>query len=211
MVRNAYPESEFPLALKRAGKVGYAETACRGEGLPVAKKKVERGARKKSRRGPYTEYGDRIAALGVQREIAKVLGRAEQTLSKKLRGECAIFLSDLEKLSEKFKKPMRYFVECVPRSSTAGLREEQLMAKKKGTKRQKTAQLDTVERVRWHEPYTLYGERISALGRQIVIAKVLGVSQQTVSKKQLGKLAILLSDLEKLSKKFKVPMTYFVE
>ncbi|MHC4250025.1 MAG: helix-turn-helix domain-containing protein [Planctomycetota bacterium] len=85
------------------------------------------------------------------------------------------------------------------------------MAKKKGKKRQRTMQLEKTGRVRWHGQYTMYGERISALGKQAVLAKALGLSQQTVSKKLRGECAILLSDLEKLSKKFKKPMRYFVE
>ncbi len=85
------------------------------------------------------------------------------------------------------------------------------MARKKGKKRQNTAQQNTAERVRWHGRYTLYGERISALGKQAMIAKALGLSQQTVSKKLRGECAILLSDIEKLAKKFKKPMRYFVE
>ncbi len=77
----------------------------------MAGKKPKRGARSRPWRGPYTEYGERIAALGSQREIAKVLGVGDQTVSKKLHGKCAIFLSDLEKLSKKYKVPMAYFVE----------------------------------------------------------------------------------------------------
>ncbi|MHC4252665.1 MAG: helix-turn-helix domain-containing protein [Planctomycetota bacterium] len=60
--------------------------------------------------------------------------------------------------------------------------------------------------------YTEVGQRIAALGkRQKYIARVLGVSQQTVSKKLRDGCAILLRDLEKLSKTYKVPLTYFVE
>ena len=47
--------------------------------------------------------------------------------------------------------------------------------------------------------------------RQHAIAKALKISQQTVSKKLRGETAILLSDLEKLSKYYKVPVTYFFE
>jgi DNA-binding XRE family transcriptional regulator len=84
------------------------------------------------------------------------------------------------------------------------------MAKKKGKKRQRTFQPDNDGRGRRHAPYTKYGERISALGTQAVLAKALGMSQQTISKKLRGKCAIFVSDLEKLSKKFKKPMRYFV-
>jgi transcriptional regulator with XRE-family HTH domain len=66
-----------------------------------------------------------------------------------------------------------------------------------------------VRRVR---AYTAIGDRISTLGRrQREIASVLGVSQQTVSKKLRGETAILLSDLEKLGAHYKVPLTYFFE
>ena len=59
--------------------------------------------------------------------------------------------------------------------------------------------------------YSKYGKRISALGLQREIAKALGLSQQTVSKKLRGVILLTVPDLEKLSKKFKVPMTYFVK
>ncbi len=60
--------------------------------------------------------------------------------------------------------------------------------------------------------YTAIGDRITTLGRrQRQIADVLGVSQQTVSKKLRGETAILLSDLEKLGAHYKVPLTYFFE
>ena len=60
--------------------------------------------------------------------------------------------------------------------------------------------------------YTKIGKRISALGkRQRSIALVLGLSQQTVSRKLRGETAILVSDLEKLAEHYKVPITYFFE
>ena len=60
--------------------------------------------------------------------------------------------------------------------------------------------------------YTAIGWRIAALAKnQHALAKVLGVSQQTVSKKLRGECAILLADLETLSKAYKVPTTYFFE
>ncbi len=66
-----------------------------------------------------------------------------------------------------------------------------------------------VRRVR---DYTAIGDRITTLGRrQRQIADVLGVSQQTVSKKLRGETAILLSDLEKLGAHYNVPLTYFFE
>jgi transcriptional regulator with XRE-family HTH domain len=60
--------------------------------------------------------------------------------------------------------------------------------------------------------YTDIGHRIADLGeRQRLLAKVLRVSQQTVSKKLRGETAILLADLQRLSSHYKVPLTYFFE
>ena len=58
--------------------------------------------------------------------------------------------------------------------------------------------------------YTEIGKRIAALAKtQKPIAQALGIERQTVSRKLLGSCSISLSDLETLSKAFKVPMTYF--
>ena len=60
--------------------------------------------------------------------------------------------------------------------------------------------------------YTDIGHRIADLGtRQRKLAKVLRVSQQTVSKKLRGETAILLADFERLAAHYKVPMTFFFE
>ena len=60
--------------------------------------------------------------------------------------------------------------------------------------------------------YTAVGKRIASLGnRQRLLAKVLRISQQTISKKLRGETAILLSDLQKLAKHYKVPLTFFFE
>ena len=59
--------------------------------------------------------------------------------------------------------------------------------------------------------YNRIGTRLAELGRQVDLAKALGVSQQTVSKKLRGECAIMLSDLERLAKKFKIPVTWFFE
>ena len=60
----------------------------------------------------YTPLGARIAALGKrQRELARVLRVSQQTISKKLRGETAIMVSDLEKLGKHYKVPLTYFFE----------------------------------------------------------------------------------------------------
>jgi len=63
-----------------------------------------------------------------------------------------------------------------------------------------------------HRRYTPLGNRIIELGgQQSVLAQILQVSQQTISKKLRGLCAISVSDLEKLAKHFKVPMTAFFE
>lgn len=60
--------------------------------------------------------------------------------------------------------------------------------------------------------YTRLGERIAALApRQWQLADVLGVTQQTISHKLRGENAILVSDLEKFARHYKVPMIYFFE
>ena len=61
-----------------------------------------------------------------------------------------------------------------------------------------------------HRRYTPLGNRIAELGgTQTALAKAMKISQQTISKKMRGEVAIAVSDLEKLAKHFKVPMTYF--
>ncbi len=56
-----------------------------------------------------------MAALaGNQTELGKVLGVSQQTVSKKLLGECAIFVSDLETLAKRHRVKMTYFFEVVP-------------------------------------------------------------------------------------------------
>jgi transcriptional regulator with XRE-family HTH domain len=60
--------------------------------------------------------------------------------------------------------------------------------------------------------YTEIGKRIASLAKgQKHIARVLGLSQQSVSRKLRGGSAILLSDLEKLIEAYGVPITYFFE
>ena len=82
------------------------------------------------------------------------------------------------------------------------------MAKKK---RKKRVRLNACGKLRRHRPYTKYGNRIAALGTQREIARAMGVSQQTVSMKLRGESATTFSDLAKLSKHYKVPVTYFFE
>jgi transcriptional regulator with XRE-family HTH domain len=59
--------------------------------------------------------------------------------------------------------------------------------------------------------YNRIGHRLAELGRQVDLAKALGISQQTVSKKLRGDTAILLCDLERIAQKYKLPMTWFFE
>ncbi len=60
--------------------------------------------------------------------------------------------------------------------------------------------------------YNRLGKRIAALDeRQSDIGRVLGICQQVVSRKLLGKTAVSVADLEKLAQYYKVPMTYFFE
>ena len=60
----------------------------------------------------YTAVGKRIASLGKrQHAIAKALKISQQTVSKKLRGETAILLSDFEKLAKYYSVPVTYFFE----------------------------------------------------------------------------------------------------
>ncbi|MHC5054595.1 MAG: helix-turn-helix domain-containing protein [Planctomycetota bacterium] len=66
-------------------------------------------------------------------------------------------------------------------------------------------------RKRIHRKYTRIGRRIAELGRQVDLAKALGMSQQTVSKKLRGECAILLSDLERLAMKYNLSLTWFFE
>jgi transcriptional regulator with XRE-family HTH domain len=60
----------------------------------------------------YSAVGKRIASLGKRQvAIAKAMKISQQTVSKKLRGECAILLSDLEKLAKHYEVPVTYFFE----------------------------------------------------------------------------------------------------
>ena len=67
------------------------------------------GRKRRIRR--YSRIGTRLAELGRQADLAKALGVSQQTVSKKLRGECAIMLSDLERIAKKFKVPITWFFE----------------------------------------------------------------------------------------------------
>lgn len=77
----------------------------------------------------YTAIGDRITTLGKrQRELAGVLGVSQQTVSKKLRGETAILLSDLEKLGAHYRVPLTYFFEEEPGSPALVAAWERILA-----------------------------------------------------------------------------------
>jgi len=69
------------------------------------------GKSKRRVRGKYTNIGSRIAQDRTQAQLAKMLGISQQTVSKKLRGETAILLSDLEKLAKKMKVSPAWFFE----------------------------------------------------------------------------------------------------
>ncbi|MHC4248030.1 MAG: helix-turn-helix transcriptional regulator [Planctomycetota bacterium] len=73
-------------------------------------------ASRKRRIRRYSRIGHRLAELGRQQELAKALGVSQQTVSKKLRGECAILLSDLERIAKKFKLPVTWFFEGYKRN-----------------------------------------------------------------------------------------------
>lgn len=65
---------------------------------------------------------------------------------------------------------------------------------------------------RKRQAYTLLGEKISRLAKnQSEIAQTLELTQQSVSAKLCGKVVWLISDLEKLSKQYDVPLLFFVE
>jgi transcriptional regulator with XRE-family HTH domain len=49
--------------------------------------------------------------FGRQVDVAKALKLAQQTVSKKLRGECTVTISDLAKLARKIKQPIGVFFE----------------------------------------------------------------------------------------------------
>lgn len=59
--------------------------------------------------------------------------------------------------------------------------------------------------------YTELGRKISALAKnQAELAGILDLTQQSVSGKLTGKIAVTLKDMEQLSDHYKVPMMYFV-
>ena len=67
------------------------------------------------------------------------------------------------------------------------------------------------EGIRRHKIYTPLGRKVGRLAKtQTELAQVLGLSQQSVSGKLLGKIAITLHDLEQLAAHYRVPLIYFV-
>jgi len=60
-------------------------------------------------RGRYTPMGKRIAKFGPQHVLAGFFGVSQQTVSKKLRGECVISVPDLERLARRLKIPIGAF------------------------------------------------------------------------------------------------------
>ena len=60
--------------------------------------------------------------------------------------------------------------------------------------------------------YCRVGKQIASLARsQSELGRILGITQQSVSKKLRGESAILLSDLEQLARHYEVPATFFFE
>lgn len=55
------------------------------------------------KRGKYTKLGEALSQFGTQARIAKLLKVTQQTVSKKLRGECAISVSDLATIAKRAK------------------------------------------------------------------------------------------------------------
>ena len=59
--------------------------------------------------------------------------------------------------------------------------------------------------------YTPLGKKIARLSRnQVELSKVLSLTQQSVSGKLNGRIAVTLSDLEQLATRYDVPVVYFM-
>jgi transcriptional regulator with XRE-family HTH domain len=84
-----------------------------GDALAVADARRYIGLTMSENFRAYCKIGERIASLArTQTELGRVLGVAQQSVSKKLRGECAILLSDLEKLARHYDIPLTFFFEA---------------------------------------------------------------------------------------------------
>ncbi len=67
-------------------------------------------------------------------------------------------------------------------------------------------------RQRTRGEYTVLGHRVLQAGRrQVAIAKVLDLSQQSVSQKLRGDTEWKVSELQKLAAHFEVPVSFFFE
>jgi transcriptional regulator with XRE-family HTH domain len=73
----------------------------------------------------YTALGTRINEVGKRQQIiADAMGISQQTVSKKLRGETAVLVRDLEKLADHFELPMSYWFDGdgLPPATTRAIR-----------------------------------------------------------------------------------------
>lgn len=60
------------------------------------------------------------------------------------------------------------------------------------------------------EKYPALGKKIARLARsQIEIARLLGLTQQSISGKLRGQIAISIEDLRRIAEQYKVPLTFF--
>ena len=67
------------------------------------------------------------------------------------------------------------------------------------------------EGIRRHKVYTPLGRKVGRLAKnQTELAEVMGLSQQSVSGKLSGKIAVTLRDLDQLAAHYRVPLIYFV-
>jgi transcriptional regulator with XRE-family HTH domain len=96
----------------------------------MAKKKVRLNACGKLRRHrPYTNYGERIAALGTQQEIADVLGIKQTSVSMKLQGKTSTTLAELEEIANHYDMPLAYFFDDGPCDLELYRVEERIISK----------------------------------------------------------------------------------
>jgi transcriptional regulator with XRE-family HTH domain len=74
---------------------------------------VRRGRQKRGRGvEAHTTLGRRIALLAEdQRQLARVFGVSQQSVSKKLRGEAVLLVPELERVAAHYRVPMTYFFE----------------------------------------------------------------------------------------------------